>query len=231
MTADKKKALIFPLLIDCELKFNYYKCFLAGGSVTELRGDAGPECFSLRPVRCRYGGDGLLGHHPISAAAADAVQATEPAGAMSMASGSLSALGCTAGACVLAVFELLGYGGFLLGDDRQVLACNGVAANVLSASDLSAGIMGGGLILQAEHDAHVKQDVMTGVLVPPRRLIGKVTVCGMAIRPFYEQKSSVLIAQALNVLMPFPSNVSVTSKLRCSQFRKYAARDCLTSMK
>ena len=47
-----------------------------------------------------------------------------------MTSGSLPALGCAAAACVLAVFEALGYGGFLLGDDRQVLACNGVAANV-----------------------------------------------------------------------------------------------------
>jgi DNA-binding CsgD family transcriptional regulator len=122
--------------------------------MSELRGDASPECSSLRPDQRRHGGDGLSGHYRISAAAAaDAVQAPEPAGAMSMASGSLSALGCAAGACVLAVFESMGYGGFLLGDDRQVLAYNGVAANALSASDLSACIQGGGLILQGDRVA------------------------------------------------------------------------------
>jgi hypothetical protein len=36
-----------------------------------------------------------------------------------MISGSLPALGCVAAASVLTVFDALGYGGFLLGDDRR----------------------------------------------------------------------------------------------------------------
>jgi DNA-binding CsgD family transcriptional regulator len=59
---------------------------------------------------------------------------------MSMTQGSMPVIEGAAAACVLDVFDTLGYGGFLLDADRKVLAYNNVARNFLDARLRAGGL-------------------------------------------------------------------------------------------